>query len=242
MKQKVLIFLLTVFLTMEAIPCFAMQLYLPFDRIVQKADVVFLGTVKDQQCRYGPNGKMIFTDVYFELTRLIFSSKTAQSITGDEIVLTFAGGEIDGMVVRVSDVPFFETGRTYLIFTYMDGKPYGSPIVGASQGLFEVLTDEITGISHILTYGKRPIVSIENGDLRVGPPIRNIRGGSMEKIPVTFVGNYYEVAPQPVGGDSEARASVAPLNPQKMSMPDKIKSLDEFIDEIAERIRMRREE
>jgi len=229
-----LVIFLAASFVIAAYPCNAMQLYLPFDEIVKQADVIFLGKALEQQTRAGANDKMIFTDVSFKVERIIFSREGLQGKVKDDILLTFAGGKMGEKIIKVSDVPFFDTGSTYLIFTLLDGKTYASPIVGSYQGLFQVLTDEIIGISYPLTSGKRPIVGIENQDILVGPPISQIKGGILEKAAETeeVRWKYYDVAPQAVEGE-QAKASVKQLSKE---MPQKIMNIDEFIGEINKRI------
>ena len=69
-------------------PLSAMQPYFLFDCIVQRADLVFLGSVLSQQTRYGTKGHMIFTDVYFSVEKVIHQKETSYRFAGNRITLT----------------------------------------------------------------------------------------------------------------------------------------------------------
>jgi hypothetical protein len=237
-KLYILIFLVGV-LVMAAFPCDAMQLYLSFDEIVKKADVIFHGKVVDQVSRYGAGGKMIFTDVYFDVLELIYKSEESEPITGSNIMLTFAGGTVGERTVRVSDVQSFETGSSYLICTRMDGKTYASPIVGGNQGLFTIITDEEHGLRYPLTPGRRGISEIRNGDVVTSPPVANIRAGVIEKSPKKETSvKFYDVAPKPAAGMDPTRHQ-AWVSTTEKEMPEKLMTLDELIGTIHERIKER---
>jgi len=214
-------------------PLHAMQPYFPFGQIVQRADLVFLGSVLSQQARYGTKGQMIFTHVYFSIEKIIHQKETSYRFAGNRITLTFAGGRVQEKAIYISDVPSFETGGQYLLFTRMDGKTYTSPIVGAYQGLFRIIQDERTRTAYPLTYGGHCIVKVTGGELVLGPSIARIQGGSPEKKMPSLPIKFYEEPPRPVYGKG-ARVSEAVRKAQ--SAPDRIMALDEFIQEIKNRV------
>lgn len=224
---------------MATFPCDAMYLYMPFDDIIKKADVIFLAKVTDQTSRYGSaEKKMIFTDVSFDVVNLIYKSEKSEPIIANRnsIMLTFAGGSVEGEAIWVSDVPSFETGSTYLIFTLMDGKTYASPIVGGYQGLFNVITDEETGQNYALTYGKRGIIEIKDGDVVTTPPVAKIKGGLIEKALQKSSVKFHDVAPAPAQGMDQTKVS-ASVSPVAAEMPGKIMTLDELIGAIQAKIK-----
>jgi len=236
--RKLSVFLFFVgFLVMAASPCDASYLYLAFDETVQKADVIFVGVVTDQVSRYGANGNMIFTDVYFDFLEVIYRSEKSEPITGSSIMLTFAGGTVGQKSFSVSDVPTFQTGSSYLVFTRRDGKTYPSPIIGGSQGLFTVITDEEQGHRYPLTYGRRGIREIRDGAIVTSPPVSKVKGALIEKLPETGTGvMIHNVAPKPAEGMDQQRVK-ATVSPVKAEMPGKLMTLDELIGVIQEKIR-----
>jgi hypothetical protein len=239
MKKTIAFMFFIGLLLLAATPCQTAVLHLSFDKIVEQADVIFVGTVLDQQCRFGPNGKMIFTDVSFSVERLVYAKIELRDKVNGVVTLAFAGGIMEGKAVTVSDIPRFKTEARYLIFTLMDGKTYDSPVVGSYQGVFPIMTDEVSGTPHPLAYGKRPIVEIEteSREFRVWAPIRKIRGGLLEKAvePEWLRSKYHEVAPRMVGRPEKGKE--ARVHPREKEMPQRIMDLDEFIREIDKLVR-----
>ena len=221
-------------------PLEAMHLYVSFDEMTQQADAIFLGTVVDQQTRHGPNQKMIFTDVYFEVTKLIYSNEKSRALIGKDTVLTFAGGELGGEIVRVSGVPSLETDASYVVFARMDGRTYASPVIVGSQGLFGVIADEVTGTLYPLTYGGNCIVDIRDSDLLVGPPVARVLSGRVEEKVGKIPFKIHNVPPEPADqmDQGDAKAYVSRV---ERETPEKVMTLDEFIDQILRRIQRRKE-
>lgn len=222
-------------------PLRAMHLQLSFDQITKQADVIFIGTVMERQTRYGGNQNMILTDVRFGLERLIYQAEQVQENVEDEIELTFAGGEMEGLTIKVSDVPTFEFGETYVVFTRMDGKTYASPIIGAFQGLFKVTSDDISGTLYPLTYGGHSIVEIRGNDIIAGPRVSRILYGEVEVLNEEEPFKMYTIPPQPAEGmeQTNTRAQVSAMLTEK---PERIMSLEEFVSEIHARLQMGKED
>lgn len=238
MKQRFALIVLVGCLTMVPIPSGATHLHVTFNDMVKRADVIFLGKVTDQTSREGAGGNMIFTDVCFEVTRLIHRSEKAEPITGGSIVLTFAGGSVGGRTVTISDVPSFETGSTYLLFTLLDGKVYASPIIGGFQGSFRVIVDEKRGTQYPLTSGSQGIRGFKNGDIVRTPPVHRVQGGAIEELQMKGYARFHDVAPAPAEGvpgmdRTRIKASVASV---KNGMPTKLVTVDELVEAIHERI------
>ena len=218
-----------------------MQLQLSFDEITNQADVIFIGTVVEQESRYGGNQNMVFTDVRFEVVELIYRTNQARDLIGKEIELSFAGGEMEGLTVRVSDVPTFEINATYVVFTRMDGKTYASPTIGAFQGLFKVASDEISGVLYPLTYGGHSILEIRDNDFITGPRVSLILYGKVKATVEEEPFKIHAVPPQPAQGmeQTNARAEVSKVLTEQ---PEGIMSLDEFLSEIHARLQMGKED
>jgi hypothetical protein len=210
-----------------------MQHYFSFDQIVQRADLIFLGKVLSQQSRYGTQGGMILTDVYFSVEEIIYQRETSYRFAGNRITLTFAGGRMKEETIYVSDVPSLQTGGRYLLFTKMDGKSYASPIIGAYQGLFRIIQDETTTTSYPLAKGGRCIVKVIGEELVLGPSVVRVQGGIIEKRTPAIHIRFHDEPPRPVDGKG-GRVSEAVRKAQ--SIPERIMSLDEFIQEIKKRI------
>lgn len=158
----------------------AEQLKLSFAEVTQTADIIFIGTVNQQRARMNDKRTMIFTDVTFEDIQIIHVTARARQSGATTIRLTYAGGQVGEVAVDVSDTPRFTDGGRYLIFMLDDGQTYSTPLVGGSQGLFEVVRDAASGQDYVLTAGRKAIIGVnERGFVASERRVASIKGGSL---------------------------------------------------------------
>jgi hypothetical protein len=214
-------------------PTHGMRLHHPFKQVANEADLVFVGTVVHQEARWDDGGKMIFTHVHFAVNEII-SDQTGDLISGgQELILPFAGGQIDDQAMSVSDVPVFRDNDTYVIFARLDGKRYASPTIGGFQGVFRVIDDEVTDQRYPLTAGGQAISSVLRGELIKKSAVSRIRNGVMELREDRWRQRRRGTLPQPAMDMGPARAEVAPFT---AGTPTGVMTLAEFIDEIRRQI------
>jgi len=116
----------------------AMYITVPFPSLVQKSDLIFMGTAQAQTCRWNAARTMIFTDVLFDDIKIIHANDSARQRLQASITVSQAGGTIGERGMAVSDTPRFTVNNRYLVCMRDDGQPYATPLVGAYQGLFRV--------------------------------------------------------------------------------------------------------
>jgi len=143
----------------------AIHLKVSLSELSQTADLIFIGTVTGQSTRLSATRTMPLTDVVFAEIQVVHA--TPQSVQRDAatITLTYAGGAFGNAFLAVSDTPEFVAGRRYLVFASDDGRSYFTPVVGGPQGQFEVVADQATGRSYLLTTGRRAVTAIEKDDI-----------------------------------------------------------------------------
>ena len=112
---------------------------LSLQEIAQKADLIFVGTVTRQNSHYNARRTAIETDVTFTDVRIEHETERARQRGANTIRLTYGGGTVGDVTFGVSDSPSFETGRRYLVFMIDDDSRPFNPVVGAYQGMFEVI-------------------------------------------------------------------------------------------------------
>ncbi|NCC55947.1 MAG: hypothetical protein EOM11_10820, partial [Erysipelotrichia bacterium] len=140
---------------------------LQINEIAQEADLIFIGTVEQQQCRKGVNNKIILTDVTFKEIEVIYSTPESLQKTSSKIVLTHVGGTYNDTSMSVSNMPHFKIGERYLLFTQDDGAIYANPIIGGHQGLFSIIVDKKTSEEYILTSSGKAILLLEIDEIKV---------------------------------------------------------------------------
>ena len=177
---------------------------LRFDEVVQQAGVVVVGTVTDLQVRttgadlppvpesdvsHSPTapisagvegGGTLFTEVTLSVDRQVGGN------VGPEIRFTLAGGSTGGETVIVFGMPRFEVGRRYVLMLRPDFENTNVPVVGVSQGFFEIASDPATGQEMILNADGDIVLGIE-GDhvaLRYNPARARARTPHLGPAPV----------------------------------------------------------
>jgi hypothetical protein len=108
----------------------AMHPHVEFDELSHTADIIFAGTVTETRCRFGPNGSTIFTDVTFGDVRTLGRKSHLKPDTLNVVTLTFEGGQVGDVGLKVSGVPRLEVGQRVLLFALHDGREYSNPLAG----------------------------------------------------------------------------------------------------------------
>lgn len=123
------------------VPAGSIDLKTSLEDVAQTADLIFVGTVDEIACLPGSDMSMIATEVTFRDIEVIHAREESVQREASIVKLVFAGGRTEDRSVRFSGSPEFDEGRRYLLFTLDDGKLYINPLVGGSQGLFEIIPD-----------------------------------------------------------------------------------------------------
>jgi len=209
----------------------AMELYRPFAEVARDADCVFLGTVLEQNCRPGENGKMIFTDVSFGDLQEVTGKVSLDASEEKMVILSFAGGEFNGEIIKVSDVPEFTTGERYVLFIKNRSPLAASPLVGCTQGLFRLMRDTNSEQWYPLTYSGRGIAEFDDkGELVTTPPIGLIREGKATYRHAAS-SNRLGLVPER-SASSPSKVSRASLSKEVDLQGEKLVTLSEFLKEI----------
>lgn len=106
-----------------------------FDELVTYADVIFVGEVVDVRpyTLSTRDGDIIKTRVVFRVADPLHGTASALES------FDFLGGEIDGVVMRVAEMPRFTIGDRRVVFARRSRSI--NPIVGFTQGLMRVDRD-----------------------------------------------------------------------------------------------------
>lgn len=131
-----------------------------FTELVTRADVIFVGEVVD--VRPYPvrtrDGTIIKTRVVFRVQDPIAGTSSALE------VFDFLGGEWGGIGLAVADMPTFVLGDRRIVFARRARS--ANPIVGFTQGLFQVTRDSF-GVDRVLTLDGSPLARPENLGTRI---------------------------------------------------------------------------
>lgn len=190
-------------------PVRAAQPKAEFSDLVHDADVVFVGRVEAQHSHLNVPGNAIVTDVTFSVGDVIHEGEHSIGI-GESIVLSYFGGSIEGLSMRVSDAPSFVAGEEYLLFAFNDGQGYINPLIGGPQGQFKLMRDAETGAAYPVAPGGRAIEAAGAGAMRLTPKVLSIRSGRALLDPAVVSREGAAQAADPRDGAAAARATMEP--------------------------------
>lgn len=125
-----------------------------FDQLVQRAQVIFEGSVTGMKSEWIGTGseRRIVTYVTF---------KVEDSLKGDagtNYTMRMLGGTVDGQTMQVSDAPKFQVGDRDLLFVENNGSQF-IPLVGIEHGSFRIKKDA-SGNDMIVTGDDQPLTDI----------------------------------------------------------------------------------
>jgi len=123
-----------------------------FDELVNRAEVIFQGTVTDVRSQWTGEGAQHRIESYVTF-RVEDAMKGAP---GESYTLRMLGGTVDGETMEVSDSPKFKIGDRDVIFVENNGSQF-IPLVGIMHGRFHVDKDKETGREMITTNEREPL-------------------------------------------------------------------------------------
>src|SRR3989339_514609 len=179
MKKSLQKFILLAVIIIVGFSTHAQYPKLLFKEVIQKADIIFIGTVDKQECFQNKMKTMIYTDVTFSNLEIISVKNNSPNKNVENIKLTYAGGHYNGKGITVSDQPSFEINHRYLIFLN-DDKLYVNPIVGASQGIFLIEKEGISDDEIILNYSGKKVIDFNENDIYIIPDKNSIYDGLIQ--------------------------------------------------------------
>lgn len=183
---------------------------LRFDEVVERSGVIVEGTVTDIQvwptgAELPPapadpvpgsptapvsagveGGRMLFTEITMSVDRQVGGSPAP------EVRFTLAGGSSGGETFVIFGMPRFEVGQKYIVMLRPDYRNTNVPVVGVSQGFFQITRDPSNGGEMLLTADGDIVLGIEDG--RVA--LRHNPARADHRTP--------HLAPPPVPGEGSA--------------------------------------
>ena len=101
------------------------------------ADTIVLGTVTGQTSAWNAGRTAIYTDVTVAVETAV------KGAPGAEVTLRIAGGEVEGIGMRTSTDPVFQTGERVVVFIDTAGAATAQ-LVGMRQGKFTVRNNQVS--------------------------------------------------------------------------------------------------
>jgi hypothetical protein len=154
-KSKLLLFSL---LLLSALTAGATSI-IPVDvaTMVDRAELIFVGTVIGSESVPTADGSYAFTYVTFDVEQTL--KGIARS--GKTITLRFAGGQAGTNVFEVAGAPQFKMGGQHLLFVEGNGQS-GMPLVGWHQGKLDIVADPVSRQPMLVDHARRAIDGIRD--------------------------------------------------------------------------------
>ena len=122
---------------------------------VDRAELIFVGTVLHAESVPTGDGTFAFTYVTFEVEDTVKGTARDRQLT-----LRFAGGDLGETVFEVAGIPRFAPGDRHLLFVEGNGK-HGCPLVGWGRGKLDLVAHPLTGETIVVDSDGRSVVGID---------------------------------------------------------------------------------
>ena len=148
-----------------------------FDELVQRADLVLVGTVSEVHSEFADNGldqNTIFSYVNFSDLQVVKGQ-----VNSEPYVLRVPGGVVGRFAQDYPGIPAFHTGQRYLVFIRGNQHDF-FPVVGISQGVFRILNNAqgqqvVVRDDHIGHAGQRALTTLTQDAPTLDNFIQDIR-------------------------------------------------------------------
>lgn len=132
------------------------------DGLVDRAELIFAGTVVHSEVVVSGDRKFPFTFITFQVEDLL------KGATDRQLTLRLPGGTWQGETVHVEGSPEFILGETYLLF--VDGNGTAKfPVVGWTQGQLRFARDPLSGQRILVDAQDRQVLGIQGGQWSKAP-------------------------------------------------------------------------
>jgi matrixin len=127
------------------------------EETVRKADAIVVGTLTQQEARYGDASKrFIFTDQVLSVEDSLLPESRLRS--NQEVRLTFWGGTIGEETQELADMPTLTLGERYVLLLRPEWTAIkGMPLADMHDGLFRVVVDPTTKASMVVDASGVPL-------------------------------------------------------------------------------------
>ncbi len=148
-----------------------------FDELVQRADLVLVGTVTEVHSEFAADGldqNTIFSYVNFSDLQVVKGQ-----VTAEPYVLRVPGGVMGRFAQDYPGIPAFQTGQRYLVFIRGNQHDF-FPVVGISQGVYRILSNAqgqqvVVRDDHIGHAGRRALTTLMQDAPTLDSFIQDIR-------------------------------------------------------------------
>ena len=136
-----------------------------FVDLVQEADLVFIGTASESNCRLAENSRTIITEFKFVDVQTVRSKQLSRQAGRSTVKLQQPGGVLNGEKQSICCASSFKVGERYLLFVQDDGLIYSNALLAAHQGKFPLKEDAFSKELFPLSWGGKAILEFDGVDI-----------------------------------------------------------------------------
>lgn len=107
-------------------------------QLTVKADLIVTGKVLGNKSNWNMNKTRIYTDATLQVDEYLKGNNN-----GSQVVVTYPGGEVDGVGELYTHMPKFENNEDVLVFLKKDEKGY--KVYDGEEGKIKIIRDAKTG-------------------------------------------------------------------------------------------------
>ncbi len=155
MNAKIIVFLIGLFCSTGGETATILQMTLT--QALNGSELVFEGRVIGQQVRPSFDQSLIHTYVTFQVMDVIKGQAP-----GDTVQLTFTGGTLGDLTLRIAGMYIPEVGERGVYFVESLGRQQANPLFGWDQGHYVVRVDPTDKAQKVYTVERRPVTGFES--------------------------------------------------------------------------------
>jgi hypothetical protein len=117
---------------------FSQQMDAKLKQLSTNADIIVTGKVSGNKSSWNNNKTRIFTEATLNVDEYLKGNNS-----GSSVVITYPGGEVNGVGELYTHMPKFEDNENVLVFLKKDEKGY--KVFDGEEGKIKIITDSKTG-------------------------------------------------------------------------------------------------
>jgi hypothetical protein len=140
MAKSIFLFLFTfLFVSLYSIS-FSQQTYSKLKLLTDNSDLIVTAKVFGQKSNWNADKSRIFTEATLQVDEYLKGNNN-----GSPVVVTYPGGEVDGIGELYTHMPKFGNNEDVLVFLKKDAKSKSYKVFNGEEGKIKIIKDEKTG-------------------------------------------------------------------------------------------------
>lgn len=140
MTKKIFLLSITLLLSGFSSILYSQQTDAKLKHLTINSDLIVTGKVFKQQSNWNKDKSRIFTEATIQVDEFLKGSSN-----GNSVVVTYPGGEIDGVGELYTHMPKFADNEDVLVFLKKDDSIKGFKVFDGQEGEIKILKDAKTG-------------------------------------------------------------------------------------------------